>query len=63
MTMTDLQDLLDTVEQMRQRMHPELDSGFLEAVVQAEHDFPDDNESALNVIEAAMRQALERSDA
>ena len=63
MRTTDLQDLLATVERMRRKMHPDLDRDFLQAVVQAEDTFPEDDASALNLIEAALRNALEPSDA
>lgn len=63
MKRTDLQDLLATVERMRRKMHPDLDGDFLRAVVQAEDTFPEDDASALNLIEEALSKSLERSNA
>lgn len=58
MRTTDLHDLLATVERVRADRHPELDAGFLEAVVQAEQAFPEDDSSAVQAIEEALNHYL-----
>ncbi len=58
MRTTDLHDLLATVERVRADCHPELDAGFLEAVVQAEQAFPEDDSSAMQAIEEALNRYL-----
>ena len=40
MLTTDLKDLIQTVELLREELHPELDAGFLEAVVRSEEESP-----------------------
>lgn len=58
MKTTDLKDLLKTVEFLRKELHPELDAGFLKAVVRAEEQNPEDDAEALREIEAALRSVL-----
>ena len=58
MTTHDLATLLETVESVRQEIHPELPGSFLADVVKAEEENPDSDEAALRQIEAAMRQLL-----
>ena len=59
MRKTDLQDLLKTVETIRQELHPDLDAGFLDAVVRAEEQCPEDEEGAVRAIETALKVLLE----
>ncbi|NPU64717.1 hypothetical protein HL667_06900 [Bradyrhizobium sp. 83012] len=56
---TDLGELAAVVEQLRSELHPEINSDFLAAVIQAEEQNPDDDEGALRAIQAALRVALE----
>ena len=58
MRTTDLADLLKAVESIRAEMHPELDRGFLEAVIEAEEANPEDDVEAIRAIEAALSTAL-----
>lgn len=58
MRTTDLKDLLKTVEQLRAELHPDLDATFLEAVVRAEEENPEDDAEAVRVIQAALKAAL-----
>lgn len=58
MRTTDLKDLLKTVEQLRAELHPDLDAKFLEAVVRAEEENPEDDAEAVRVIQAALKAAL-----
>lgn len=58
MQTTDLKDLLETVEILRRQIHPELDSGFVVAVVRAEEQNPEDDAEALKAIQRALRDVL-----
>jgi hypothetical protein len=58
MQTTDLKDLLKTIEQLRTELHPDLDAKFLEAVVHAEEEYPEDDTEAVRVIQAALWTAL-----
>jgi hypothetical protein len=58
MRTTDLLDLLETVERIRDQLHPGLSTRFLKAVVEAEDRFPEDDASALNLIESALDEYL-----
>lgn len=58
MQTTDLKGLLETVEVLRQQIHPELDPGFVVAVVRAEEQNPEDDAEALKAIERALRDVL-----
>lgn len=58
MRTTNLKDLTDTVEQLRKELHPDLDSGFLRAVVRAEEQNPEDDVEALRAIETVLNQVL-----
>jgi hypothetical protein len=60
MRTTDLRDLMKTVETMRAERYPDLDAGFLEAVVQAEEESPEDDGEAMRSIQAALNALLER---
>lgn len=57
MRTTDLQDLISTVEKLRQELHPDLDAAFLAAVVRAEDENPEEDE-ALRAIQTALRTLL-----
>lgn len=58
MRKTDLKDLVKTVELLRTELHPNLDAGFLEAVVRAEEENPEDDAEAVRAIQAALKAAL-----
>jgi len=58
MQTSDLKDLKNTVEIMRTDIHTDLDAGFLEAVVRAEEDNPEDDPAAIRAIQAALRTVL-----
>lgn len=58
MRTNDLQDLLETVEQLRAELHPDLDAKFLKAVVHAEQENPEDDAEAVRSIEAALKAEL-----
>ena len=58
MRKTDLTEILETVEEMRRDLHPDLDSAFVKAVVRAEEENPDDDERAARAIEKALQQLM-----
>jgi hypothetical protein len=58
MPTTDLKDLTKTVELIRTELHPDLDAGFLEAVVSAEEANAEDDDEALRAIQAALKAVL-----
>ncbi len=58
MSTTDLDDLLATVETVRQELHPGLDGDFLREVVRAEEANPDDDPAAVQAIERALKARL-----
>jgi hypothetical protein len=58
MRTTDLKDLLTTVEALREELHPDLDTSFIEAVVRAEEQNPEDDDEALRAVRAALTVAL-----
>lgn len=58
MRTTDLTDLKKTVERLREKLHPDLQAGFLEAVVKAEEENPEDDAAALHAIQAALKAVL-----
>ena len=58
MRTTDLKDLLTTVEALREELHPDLDTSFIEAVVRAEEQNPEDDDEALRAVRAALAVAL-----
>ncbi len=58
MRKTDLKDLMRTVDLLRSELHPDLDAGFLEAVVRAEEENPEDDAEAVHAIQAALKAAL-----
>lgn len=60
MRTTELKDLLKTVKAMAAERHPDVDVGFLEAVVRAEQENPDDGAAALQDIEEALQASLGR---
>jgi ABC-type nitrate/sulfonate/bicarbonate transport system substrate-binding protein len=62
MKTTDLGDLLNTVEAMRVERHPDLDAGFLAAVVAAEEANLDDDDAAIRAIEKALQELLVREE-
>jgi hypothetical protein len=59
MRKTDLHDLIKTVELIRKDLHPDLEPQFIEAVVRAEEENPEDDETALRAIQSALRTLLE----
>ncbi len=52
-------DLIRTVEQIRVKLHPELDGAFLKAVIHAEERNPEDHQKALQAVEAALLLVLD----
>ena len=58
MRAADLKDLTNTVENLRKDPHPDLDAAFVEAVVQAEEQNPEDDTEALRAIQVALKTAL-----
>jgi hypothetical protein len=54
----DLKSLLETVDALRREMYPDLDNGFLEAVVKAEEANPGDEGEAIAAIEKALSALL-----
>lgn len=58
MRTTDLKDLLSTVEALRNELHPDLDASFIEAVVRAEEQNPEDDAEASRAVQAALTVAL-----
>ena len=62
MMKTDIEDLLKRVEEERQRLHPELQRGFLMDIVNAEELNPEDDEEALRLIEESLRQHVGSED-
>ena len=58
MRTTDLKDLLSTVEALREELHSDLDPSFVEAVVRAEEQNPEDDAEALRAVRAALTVAL-----
>jgi hypothetical protein len=58
MRTTDLKEIIDTLEQIRGKVHPDLDRVFLEAVVRAEEENPEDDTEAVNAIETALKAVL-----
>lgn len=58
MPTTNLDELLKTVSLLRKELHPELDQGFIEAVIRAEEKFPEDDLEALQAIKSALKAAL-----
>jgi len=58
MRTNDLNDLTQTVEILRAELHPDLDAGFLAAVVRAEEANPEDDAEALRAIQNALKAVL-----
>lgn len=58
MRTTDLKELREIVDTIRRERHPELDAGFLDAVIRAEEDNPDDDAEALRAIQVALKTIL-----
>jgi hypothetical protein len=59
MRTTDLKDLIETVDLIRSELHPQLDARFLDAVIRAEEENPEDDAEALRAIQTALKAALE----
>jgi hypothetical protein len=57
MKTNDITHMLDTVEEIRSRDYPDLDPGFLQAVVYAEERNPDEQD-AIRAIQLALKEAL-----
>ena len=58
MKTTNLNDLIEVVRRIRDEKYPQLDMQFLEAVVRAEEDNPEDDEEGLRSIRQALTRAL-----
>jgi hypothetical protein len=58
MPTTNLDELLKTVTMLGKELHPDLDQGFIEAVIRAEEKFPEDDTEALQLIRLALKAAL-----
>ena len=58
MPKSELEDLLATVEALRLELHPKLDGVFLQAVVRAEEENPEDDALASQAIERALKKSL-----
>jgi hypothetical protein len=63
MKKTEVDEILATVEEIREELHPEIGSEFVEAVVRAEELNADDDKGALRAIEDALVVELERQSA
>jgi len=61
MRTTDLNELMQTVETLRGELHPDLDARFLEQVIRAEAENPEDDAEAIRVIELALKALLNLS--
>lgn len=59
MQTTDLKDLMETVEMLRQELHPNLDARFLRAVILAEESNPEDDVEAVRSIHLALTELLD----
>lgn len=58
MSTTELENLLATVEALRQSLHPTLDPALLRAVVEVEEANPEDNDAAMKEINRVLRGFL-----
>ena len=58
MKTTDLKELLATVNCIREEIHPHLDAPFLEAVIRAEEENPENDIEAMRSIENALKVVL-----
>jgi hypothetical protein len=56
--MTELKDVIQTVDLLRRELHPDLDAQFLEAVVRAEEENLEDDTEALRAIQSALKDVL-----
>ncbi|WP_436528649.1 hypothetical protein [Actinoplanes sp. HUAS TT8] len=63
MQTTDLKDLREAVERVRNEQHPHLDLEFLHAVIRAEDENPEDDTAALREIQTALKTALSSAGA
>lgn len=61
MRKTDLADLRQTVERLRDKLCPDLDAEFLDAVITAEDQNPEDDPEAVRQIQIALQATLARS--
>ena len=52
--------IVSAVEAVRREIHPNLDRQFLEAVVRAEEQYPEDDAAAIGAIESALRRSVGR---
>jgi hypothetical protein len=62
MKKTDLRDILQAVEQTRQERCHDLSAEFVEAVIRAEEANPEDDETAMKTIEAALNATLAKQE-
>ena len=60
MKQNDLTDLRRAVETLRNERYPDLDAGFLAAVIDAEDQNPEDEPAALRQIRLALNEILNR---
>ncbi len=60
MRKTDLANLRQTVARMRSELHPDLDAAFVDAVITAEDENPEDDQEAVRQIQVALQAALAR---
>lgn len=58
MKTSDLRGLLETLEEARRDLYPDLDAEFLKAVIMAEEQNPEDEGEALRGIQVAVDTAL-----
>jgi hypothetical protein len=58
MRTSEIKALLKAVKTIGTERYPDLDQGFLEAVVTAEHENPDDKTAAIREIEKALQALL-----
>ncbi len=60
MRTSELKALLKTVKSIAAERYPDLDPTFLEAVVTAEHENPDDRTAVIRAIEVALQALLSK---
>ena len=60
MRKNDLANLRQTVERLRNELHPDLDAVFVDAVITAEDQNPEDDQEAVRQIQAALQAAVAR---
>lgn len=63
MSTSDFDELMGTVLQVLRETFPDLDVGFVEAVVRAEERYPESDAEAIRAIQSALREALAKQGA